>query len=88
MSSAATALPWALYSSGDINGENGEQVCWPPNKSNGELIVRAVNSHEALLAACEAVLAAKEYNGDRWVGRMYEAYLLLKAACAQARGET
>jgi len=59
--------PWVFYRDGDsagINDADGENVCddmnyYPsaPNEVEMKHIVKCVNSHDALLAACEKALA-------------------------------
>lgn len=75
---------------GVIVAENGDYVAkvvdhqnW---RANAAYLVRACNSFDDLVAACRAVLDAKEYDGDIWVGRMYEAGEQIRAALAKAEG--
>lgn len=58
MSDQSMPRPWREYGSGytSIKDAEGNTVALAPIKQARSLIVRAVNSHDALLAACEAVM--------------------------------
>lgn len=51
-------------------------------------LVRRANAFDDLVAACQAVLDAKEYNGERWLGVAYNAVVQVRAALAKATGGT
>ena len=63
----------------------------PSPRANAEFIVRACNSHEDLLAACEAVeaqlLADAEGHCPGWIERMQPLYGQVSAAITKAKGE-
>ncbi len=94
-----TPVPWHLGTDGNVysgttggrliatvdHNANGDDV--PSSKpDNADLIVRAVNSHADLLAACEAVL---EYTKQYAHGRLRGSDLrsLVEAAIAKGRGD-
>jgi len=55
-------------------------------KADGDYIVRAVNAHEELLAACKAVVAWQNAPGSHevaWPGTLHDAIQLAKTACAK-----
>lgn len=54
--SKATARPWVLGSNGAIMGSDGSAIGVVATDANAALIVRAVNSHEALVAALRGLL--------------------------------
>ena len=91
--------PWTIddHRVLDIRDSNGESVArvWrsSPRETNAELIVRAVNSHQALLDALEALLDASQI-GDAFlrdtdsVSLKVADFKQARAALARAKGET
>ena len=53
--SKATARPWVLGSNGAIMGSDGSAIGVVATDANAALIVRAVNSHEAMVCLLDAV---------------------------------
>lgn len=72
-------LPWHLqgfanndYIIGTTQGTAYQMIVWGITKANARLIVRSVNSHQALLEACKAVKEAIELLGiDSWSDAPY-----------------
>lgn len=58
-------------------------------RANANLFVRAVNAHDAMVAACKAVLDSDEFTDMRGTGLTVgaKAVNVLRAALALARGE-
>jgi len=66
--SKATARPWVLGSNGAIMGSDGSAIGVVATDANAALIVRAVNSHEALVAALRGIIQAWDTDsGDYYV---------------------
>lgn len=93
----ATPRPWGIDRDGDIAGPGGGLVACPDfgigeadaviGRANAELIVRAVNSHDALVGALEAALAIIERDADYALPDSAAAHDQAVTALAQARGE-
>jgi len=69
--SKATARPWATERDGGVSiitDRDGNTVCVMMSEANAALIVRAVNSHEALVAALRGIIQAWDTDsGDYYV---------------------
>ena len=55
----ATPRPWTLNQWGHVGDSNGEPITWfvgAQAKANRDLIVKAVNAHDALVAALERLV--------------------------------
>ena len=102
MTAKHTPTPWYIEMSGGeytIKGSNGQTVLLIgddrrliPMPNDGELILRAVNAHEALVVALEAV--CKWAGGDDWKTELltgeldqFKCFDPARAALAKARGE-
>ena len=88
MTGKPTPTPWAIFKAG-IGEENGDGIAslWregEEREANAALIVRAVNTHEALVKAAEDFVAKV----DSGRARSRDSYAKFKAALALARGET
>jgi len=96
MTAKHTPTPWYIEMSGGeytIKGSNGQTVLLIgddrrliPMPNDGELILRAVNAHEALVEALEAMLGINNPQGGE-IGHIDypEAVKLARAALAKAK---
>lgn len=87
----ATARPWGMNLSGQVFGDNEQRPILYNNignltnaemNANAALIVRAVNSFDALVEACESALL--EQVDD--MGRKSETHVKLETALKLAKG--
>jgi hypothetical protein len=84
-----TPTPWTLLPARtlvNLKGPNGEQVGQLPiNSADAAFIVRAVNSHEALLSACKQAMEDHEFDRqNESYGLMQATVNRMKKAIAQA----
>lgn len=71
-------------------GEDPEPYCVAenvPDKDTADRIVRAVNSHEELLKACEKAIQRLDLANDDPTGLTYDTYITLRNAIAKAKGQ-
>lgn len=96
--SEATPRPWKALSGMIVNQPKiicilGDELYVTANSSRGDsiadqnLIVRACNAHDTLVAACEAIAAHIDPDAPAPTTTRREAMLQLRAALALARGE-
>lgn len=100
--SETTARPWSLERRPNCTvmvGPDGQQISFAEDNDNSALVVRAVNSHDALVEALEKIESAlradrrqKTISGDtveyHLDGQaMWHAINAARAALARARGE-
>lgn len=101
MQTTAQITPWIYGPSVMVNDSNGEycgfdiiepetdqHICTCEHESDAKFIVRAVNSHADLIAACEAALERMEEYARETGSLMFEWECeQAKAAIAKAKGE-
>lgn len=90
-----TPVPWTLYIDGSICSKNYDhskhciaKMEFPDlieSEIDGRFIIRAVNNHDALVAAIKAQLAALDGSATDFA-RMLAAHRQLEAALAAAQG--
>lgn len=98
----ATSRPWNLLparSLVNVKGPNGEQICQlkmdNTKSADALLIVRAVNNHDKLVEALEALITAcapvhielSSVKAVREMGKLLDATQKAKGALATAKGE-
>lgn len=87
--SKATARPWEFDGgAGAVIDSEGALICAMVSDANAALIVRAVNSHEAVVAALRGIIQAWDTDsGDYYVTNMLTDDDIDKARAALALAE-
>ena len=91
-----TLVPWMLSDShglcvvsekgvvADLEKSRTSAESSEESRANAEFIVRACNSHDALLAACKALMTRFEHTGEAWMDD--PAMVQARAVIAKAEG--
>lgn len=81
--------PWSVDEDGEIQDAAGNKVvdCTITTSADRDLIIRAVNAHDELLAACKAAVdGAGEYDPDELAIMDWDTVAQIRAAIAKAGG--
>lgn len=86
-----TPTPWTTFQSQGENGAitdgNGNVIAEGLTEENAAFIVRAVNSHEALLEAAKVLVNSIKWSGDINQVNLAPKISVLRAAIAKAEGK-